>query len=55
MLVGVRSDTMNVLASSDGEYHINLTICNKADNFIWNLVLCMELPKRLLRPSFYVN
>jgi hypothetical protein len=33
MLVGVRSDTMEVLASSDGEYHINLTIRNKADDF----------------------
>jgi hypothetical protein len=34
MLVGVHSDTIDVLASSDGEYHINLTIRNKADNFI---------------------
>jgi hypothetical protein len=39
MLVGVRSDTMEVLASSDGDYHINLTIRNKADNFIWSLVV----------------
>jgi hypothetical protein len=38
MLVGVRSDTMEVLASSDGEYHIKLTIRNKADNFTWSLV-----------------
>jgi hypothetical protein len=38
MLVGVRSDTMDVLASSDGEYHIKLTIQNKADSFIWSLV-----------------
>jgi hypothetical protein len=38
MLVGIRSDTMDVLASSDGEYHIKLTIRNKADNFIWSLV-----------------
>jgi hypothetical protein len=38
MLVGVRSDTIDVLASSDGEYHIKLTIQNKADDFIWSLV-----------------
>jgi hypothetical protein len=38
MLVGVRSDTMEVLASLDGDYHIKLTIRNKADNFIWSLV-----------------
>jgi hypothetical protein len=29
---------MEVLASSNGEYHIKLTICNKADNFTWSLV-----------------
>jgi hypothetical protein len=29
---------MEVLASSDGEYHIKLTIRNKADNFTWSLV-----------------
>jgi hypothetical protein len=38
LLVGVRSDTMDVLASSDGEYHIKLTIQNKVDDFIWSLV-----------------
>jgi hypothetical protein len=38
MLLGVREDTMNVLASSDGEYHIKLDIQNKADDFIWTLV-----------------
>jgi hypothetical protein len=38
LLVGIRSDTMDVLASSDGEYNIKLTIRNKADDFIWSLV-----------------
>jgi hypothetical protein len=38
MLVGVRADTMDVLASFDREYHIKLTIRNKADDFIWSLV-----------------
>jgi hypothetical protein len=38
MLVGVRSDTIDILASSDREYHIKLTIQNKADDFIWSLV-----------------
>jgi hypothetical protein len=28
---------MYVLASSDGEYHIKLTIQDKASNFIWSL------------------
>jgi hypothetical protein len=29
---------MQVLASSDGEYHIKLTIWNRVDGFIWSLV-----------------
>jgi hypothetical protein len=29
---------MDVLASSDGEFHIKLHIRNKADNFTWSLV-----------------
>jgi hypothetical protein len=41
MLVGVRSDTMDVLASFDGEYHIKLTIRNKADDLfgVWSLFM----------------
>jgi hypothetical protein len=38
LLIGVRTDTMEVLANSDGEYHIKLTVRNRADNFIWSLV-----------------
>jgi hypothetical protein len=38
LLIGVRTDSMEVLANSDGEYHIKLTIRNRADNFIWSLV-----------------
>jgi hypothetical protein len=38
MLLGVHADTMDVLASSNGEYHIKLTIRNKDDDFIWSLV-----------------
>ena len=29
---------MDVLASSDGEFHVKLHIRNKADNFTWTLV-----------------
>jgi hypothetical protein len=55
MLVGVRSDTMDVLASSDGDYHIKLTIRNKADNFIWSLVAVYGAAQMSSRPTFYVN
>ena len=37
LLLGVRNDTMEVLASSDGEFHIKLHIRHKVDNFIWSL------------------
>jgi hypothetical protein len=33
---------MDVLASSDGDYHIKLHIRNKARNFIWSLVAMYE-------------
>jgi hypothetical protein len=29
---------MEVLASSGGDYHMKLYICNRADNFTWSLV-----------------
>ena len=38
ILLGVRMETMDVLASSEGEFHIKFHIRNKADNFIWSLV-----------------
>jgi hypothetical protein len=30
---------MEILASSDGEFHIKLHVRNKADNFTWSLVV----------------
>jgi hypothetical protein len=38
ILLGVNADSMEVLACSDGEYHIKLHVRNKADNFTWTLV-----------------
>jgi hypothetical protein len=38
ILLGVRSDTMEILARSSGDYHIKLHIHNRADNFTWSLV-----------------
>jgi hypothetical protein len=38
ILLGVRTDSMEVLAHSVGEYHIKFHIRNRADNFIWSLV-----------------
>ena len=38
ILLGVNTGTMDVLASSDDEFHVKLHIRNKADNFTWTLV-----------------
>jgi hypothetical protein len=38
ILLGVRMDTMEVIAHSGGDYHIKLHIHNKADNLLWSLV-----------------
>jgi hypothetical protein len=39
ILLGERSDTMEVIAQSGGDYHIKLHLRNRADNFIWSLVV----------------
>src|SRR3954469_4009312 len=38
ILLGVLSDSMEVLAYTSGEFHIKFHVCNNADNFIWSLV-----------------
>jgi hypothetical protein len=38
ILLGVRTDTMEGIARSGGDYHIKLHIRNRADNFTWSLV-----------------
>ena len=38
MLLGIKTDTMELLDHSDGEFHIKFQIRNKSDNFIWSLV-----------------
>ena len=38
ILLGVKTDTMDVLARTDGDFHIKLHLRNRADNFIWSLV-----------------
>jgi hypothetical protein len=39
ILLGVRKDTMEVLDSLGGYYHIKLHICNSAGNFTFSLVV----------------
>jgi hypothetical protein len=38
ILLGVRTSTMEVLACSEGDFHVKLHIRNKSDNFMWSLV-----------------
>ena len=38
MLLGIKTETMELMGRSDGEYHIKFKIRNKSDNFIWSLV-----------------
>ena len=43
---------MTVLASSDGEYHIKLDIQNKADGFIWSLVVVYGAAQDAFKADF---
>ena len=38
ILLAVNTATIDVLASSDGEYHITFHIHNKSGNFTWTLI-----------------
>jgi hypothetical protein len=38
ILVGIKTDTMDVLACSNGDFHVKLHMRNKLDNFTWSLV-----------------
>ena len=38
ILLGVLSESMEVLAYTSGEFHIKFHVRNKADGFIWSLV-----------------
>jgi hypothetical protein len=38
LLPRYREDTIDVLAISDGDFHIKINIYNKTDNFTWSLV-----------------
>ena len=49
---GVRKDTMEVLASSEGDFHIKLHIRNKADNFKWSLVTVYGAAQDEFKPAF---
>ena len=52
ILLGVRKDTMEVLASSEGDFHIKLHIRNKADNFKWSLVTVYGAAHDEFKPAF---
>jgi hypothetical protein len=53
--LGVRTDTMEVIARSGGDYHIKLHIHNRADNFTWSLVAVYGLHRKNIRQTFFVN
>ena len=52
LLLGVRNDTMEVLSSSDGEFHIKLHIRNKNDNFLWSLATVYGAAQNEHMPDF---
>ena len=43
---------MDMLASSDGEFHIKVHIRNKADNFLWSLVGVYGAAQDEFKPAF---
>jgi hypothetical protein len=52
ILLGVRTDTMEVLDRSGGDYHIKLHIRNRADNFTWTLVTVYGAAREEFKADF---
>ena len=52
ILLGIRTDTMEVLDVSDGDFHIKMHIRNKSDNFIWSLVVVYGPTQEEAKMSF---
>jgi hypothetical protein len=52
LLVGIQTYTMDVLASFDGEFHIKLSIRNRADDFIWSLVAVYGAAQDAFKANF---
>src|ERR1044072_9163742 len=52
ILLGVLSDSMEVLAYMIGEFHIKFHIRNKADGFIWSLVAVYGAAQEERKASF---
>jgi hypothetical protein len=52
ILVGVKTATMDILACSDGDFHVKLHIYNKSDNSIWSLVAAYGAAKEEFKADF---
>ena len=52
ILLGVNSNSMDVLAVSDADFHIKFHIRNKVDNFIWSLVAVYGAAQEEYKASF---
>jgi hypothetical protein len=44
---------MDVLACSDGEFHVKLHILNRADNFTWSLVAVYGAAQNEFKADFF--
>jgi hypothetical protein len=52
ILLDIRTDTMDVLACSDGDFHVKLHIWNKLDNFTWSLVVVYGAAQEEFKSDF---
>ena len=52
ILLGIKTDTMEVLDVTDSDFHIKIHIRNKSDNFIWSLVAVYGPAQEVAKTSF---
>jgi hypothetical protein len=52
ILVGIKTDTTDVMACSDGDFHVKLHIRNKLDNFTWSLIAVYGAAQEKFKADF---
>ena len=52
ILLGIRTESMEVLEVTDGDFHIKMHLRNKSDNFIWSLVVVYGPAQEAAKSAF---
>src|SRR4051794_6590371 len=55
ILVGVNSNTLQVLDKESGTYCVTVKLCNKIDNFCWNIIVVYGDAQQSDKVAFWIE